>query len=115
MPENNKDSALVFLCNYLKINFYETVANGDSFNDLEMITLAGSGKATANEDNKLKKAADEVVLVNDDNRPAFNLANVFLGAQESIVNKWPNMFLFLQSHQRKNLSRQLELFKVLYF
>ena len=79
MPENNKDSALVFLCNYLNINFYETVANGDSFNDLDIITLAGSGKATANEDNKLKQVADKVFLANNDNRPACNLANVFLG------------------------------------
>ena len=81
MPAVNKGSALVYLCNYLNINVYDTIAYGDSFNDLEMINLAGVGKVTANADNKLKQVADEVVLANDDNGPACDLAKIFLGEQ----------------------------------
>ena len=82
MAEVNKGSGLVYLCNQLNVNLYDVVAYGDSFNDIEMITLAGAGKATANADNKLKQIADAIVLSNDDNGPATDLATIFLGDQK---------------------------------
>lgn len=58
IPKNtNKDTAIDFLCNYLKINKNEILAIGDNLNDLELVQNAGIGVAVANAYEELKKVA----------------------------------------------------------
>ncbi len=56
----NKGMAVERLCAYLDIPIENTVAFGDSMNDLEMIRAAGVGICMGNGSETLKKAADEV-------------------------------------------------------
>lgn len=56
----NKGMAVERLCEYLDIPIENTVAFGDSMNDLEMIQAAGLGICMGNGSKALKKIADEV-------------------------------------------------------
>ncbi|MFW5827421.1 MAG: Cof-type HAD-IIB family hydrolase [Alkalispirochaeta sp.] len=58
---NSKGSALTALAEHLSIPIAETVAVGDSLNDVEMIRAAGLGVAVANARDELKAAADVVL------------------------------------------------------
>lgn len=53
----NKGIALLELARYLGIKQEETIAIGDSFNDLSMIEMAGFGVAIANAHEKIKEKA----------------------------------------------------------
>lgn len=57
----SKGAALVHLAEYLGIPVSETVAVGDSLNDIEMIRTAGLGVAVANARQEAKEAADAVL------------------------------------------------------
>lgn len=56
----NKGLAVERLCVHLGVPIEDTIAFGDSMNDLEMIQAAGLGICMANGSEELKKIADEV-------------------------------------------------------
>ena len=56
----NKGLAVERLCEYLSVSIDDTIAFGDSMNDLEMIQTAGLGICMGNGSEALKKIADEV-------------------------------------------------------
>lgn len=56
----SKADALKFLADKLGVSMTETIAIGDSWNDLEMLEAAGLGVAVANAAEKLKMHADYV-------------------------------------------------------
>ena len=56
----NKGLAIERLCAYLGAPIKDTIAFGDSMNDLEMIQTAGLGVCMGNGSEALKKTADEV-------------------------------------------------------
>ncbi|SIQ60455.1 hypothetical protein SAMN05920897_111101 [Alkalispirochaeta americana] len=60
-PGVSKGKALHELAGHLKIPLEETIALGDSLNDLEMIATAGLGIAVANARDELKGVADLVL------------------------------------------------------
>ncbi len=62
----SKASAFEKLADYLKIPMEETMAVGDSENDLDIIQVAGLGVAMANASEPVKRAADVVTLSNDE-------------------------------------------------
>jgi Cof subfamily protein (haloacid dehalogenase superfamily) len=60
-PDASKGAALTRLATELGIPIEETVAVGDSYNDIEMIEAAGLGIAVANAVDAVKAAADVVL------------------------------------------------------
>ena len=56
----NKGLAVERLCEHLSVSIRDTIAFGDSMNDLEMIQTAGVGICMGNGSEALKKGADEV-------------------------------------------------------
>ena len=56
----NKGEALKWLCNYLKIDIFESIAIGDSFNDESMIKIAGLGACVKCADDYIKKISKYV-------------------------------------------------------
>lgn len=56
----NKGLAVERLCEYLDVPIDDTIAFGDSMNDLEMIQTVGLGVCMGNGSEALKKIADEV-------------------------------------------------------
>lgn len=61
----NKAAALKTICRIYNIPVEESVAFGDNFNDIDMITAAGLGVAMGNSPDEVKKAAGIVALSND--------------------------------------------------
>jgi Cof subfamily protein (haloacid dehalogenase superfamily) len=59
-PRINKGLSLVELADYLGVARRDTVAVGDSLNDIEMLKEAGVGAAVANARNEVKAVADLV-------------------------------------------------------
>lgn len=57
---NSKAEGLKRLCSYYGIDIADTVAFGDSYNDLEIVSEAGTGVAMGNAIEELKNAADFV-------------------------------------------------------
>ncbi len=78
----NKGEALRFLCRHLRLNVSETMAFGDSGNDLSMIEAAGVGVAMANAGPILREAADYVTDTNDND-----------GVAKAIARFWPELGL----------------------
>ena len=63
----NKGKAVERLCEYLGVSVKDTIAFGDSMNDLEMIQTAGLGICMGKGSEALKKVAEEICLpVGDD-------------------------------------------------
>ena len=63
----SKGKALTFLAQRYNIPIKQTIAIGDSLNDLTMIIAAGKGIAVGNASEALKKAADEITVSCDEN------------------------------------------------
>lgn len=61
-----KAKGLSLLCKRLNISIEQTIACGDSENDLDMIKAAGLGVAMANAPEDIRLQADAVTLSNDD-------------------------------------------------
>lgn len=61
----SKANGLTFLCDYLHIPVEQTLACGDSENDLDIIKAAGLGIAMENATDDIKAAADDITLSND--------------------------------------------------
>ena len=60
-----KAKGLSLLCNYLGIPIEQSIACGDSENDLDIIKAAGLGVAMANAPKDICSQADDVTLSND--------------------------------------------------
>ncbi|MCQ2749696.1 MAG: Cof-type HAD-IIB family hydrolase [Clostridia bacterium] len=60
----NKGNGLKYLCEKLGIDIKDTIAIGDSENDLAAIEVAGLGIAMGNAQEKIKEAADVIVATN---------------------------------------------------
>lgn len=61
----SKGSGLLFLCDYLTLSLDETMAIGDTQNDLDMLRTAAIGVAMDNASDEIKKASDFVTLSNE--------------------------------------------------
>lgn len=68
-----KGNGLKKLCAHLSIDVGESIAVGDSMNDISMIEAAGLGVAVANADVRLKDKAKLIVPSNDDDGVAYLL------------------------------------------
>lgn len=64
--DGHKGSALLWLCDYLDVDTADTVAFGDSDNDLTMIEAAGDGVAMANALPQVKAVADHIAASCDE-------------------------------------------------
>lgn len=72
----SKAKGLAFLCDYLNISIEESLACGDSENDLDIIKAAGLGIAMNNAMDNVKSQADEIAPSNDEDGVA------------AIIEKW---------------------------
>ncbi len=73
----SKGNAIKILCDYLKINKDETMAIGDSNNDIEMLNSVKFKVAMGNASEDLKKIADYVTLSNDNEGVAVVLERLY--------------------------------------
>lgn len=64
-PDMSKAAGFLKLCDYLKIPIEETIAVGDSDNDVDMIKAAGLGIAMGNARTCVKEVCDIMVSDND--------------------------------------------------
>jgi hydroxymethylpyrimidine pyrophosphatase-like HAD family hydrolase len=64
--EGTKGCAIHFLAGYFGIDMSQVIAVGDSWNDHDMIEMAGLGVAMGNAVASLKEKADYVTLTNND-------------------------------------------------
>lgn len=69
--EAGKGNALLSLAQHLDIDRKETVAIGDSMNDISMIEAAALGVAVENADDRLKRHADLIVPSNNEDGLAY--------------------------------------------
>lgn len=74
----SKGNALRFLCEYLGIDRSQVCAIGDQGNDISMLQYAGIGAAMGNASDEVKKAADHVAGLNDEDGAAVFLERTFL-------------------------------------
>ena len=65
-PRAGKGNALLRLAEHLGVAREDTIAMGDSTNDLSMIRAAGLGLAMANAKEAVKEAADKIACHNDE-------------------------------------------------
>ena len=72
-----KGHTLVALAQRLGIPVEQTIAMGDSENDLSMIKAAGLGLATANAFDFVKEKADAVICSNDEHVAKYVLEHFF--------------------------------------
>lgn len=75
----SKGTGLLFLCRYLNIPQEETLAIGDTQNDLDIIQTAAVGVAMDNAIPEVKKAADFITLSNEKDGVAHALCHFILG------------------------------------
>ena len=66
-----KSKGLKFLCDYLHISMEDTMAVGDSENDLDIVKAAGIGVAMGNAQQLLKDSADFISLSNEEDGVAY--------------------------------------------
>ena len=66
-PQYTKGSAIKYMANRYGVDISQTLAVGDSTNDLEMILTAGHGVAVANAMPEVKEVADEITVSCDEN------------------------------------------------
>ncbi len=74
----NKGEALKFLSRKLKISIRDTLAFGNSYNDIPLIKKSGVGLVVNNAEPELKKIADQVISSNRKNGPAMFLWKNYL-------------------------------------
>ena len=73
-----KGAALKVICEKLRIPLSQTVAFGDDWNDISLLTAAGIGVAVENALPEVKTAADEVCASNEEDGPAHWLEEYLL-------------------------------------
>lgn len=62
----DKGESLSWIADHAQILLKDTIAFGDSHNDIPMLSMAGMGVAMANASEEVKYAADQVTASNDD-------------------------------------------------
>ena len=75
----NKGAGLRTVCEAIGIKLSETIAFGDSENDVAMLKAAGIGVAMGNADDSVKNAADMVTASNNNNGIAVALKQILIG------------------------------------
>jgi len=83
-----KSKGLKFLCDYLHISMEDTMAVGDSENDLDIVKAAGIGVAMGNAQQLLKDSADFISLSNEEDGVAYAIEG------GSFFYKTPRFFFF---------------------
>lgn len=73
----NKAAGLDFLCKRYDIDQADTIAFGDGYNDVEMLSFAGLGVAMDNAPDDVKRHAKKVTLSNKDDGVAAALKEIF--------------------------------------
>lgn len=73
----SKAKGLSFLCKHLNIPIDQTIACGDSENDLDILKVAGLGVAMANAPKDIRKKADDITKSNDEHGVAAMLKKWF--------------------------------------
>lgn len=81
----SKGNALRYLANYLSIPMQEAVAIGDSYNDISMLTMAGTGIAMGNAKDDIKAVCSEVTLTNAEDGVAHALLNILKKVEADTV------------------------------
>lgn len=82
----SKGNALCYLANHLSIPMQETVAIGDSYNDISMLTMAGKGIAMGNANDDIKAVCSKVTLTNVEDGVAHALFNILKTVEADTVN-----------------------------
>lgn len=80
----NKGASLTYLLEKLDFDKSELIAVGDSFNDIEMIQLAGLGVAMANAHETVKQCADYVTVSNEEDGVAHLLSKYVFDMHEDV-------------------------------
>lgn len=62
-----KENAVRFVCDYFNIPLKDAYAAGDAENDISMLEIAGTGIAMKNATDEVKKAADVITELDNDN------------------------------------------------
>lgn len=78
--EASKGNALLWLCGHLGISAEESIAFGDSLNDVSMLRAAGLGVAMANADEGVRRQADDVTHLSNDESGVAEYLEGFLPA-----------------------------------
>lgn len=76
--DGNKGNALKIMADYYGISMDDTVAMGDSFNDIPMLQVAGLSIAMGNADPTVKQLCKAVTLPNTENGVAYALEQFIL-------------------------------------
>ena len=79
----SKGIALESICAYLGIRPEDTVAFGDSLNDLSMLRRAGIGVAVSNGWKEILPCCDDICMSNNDDGPAWWLNEHYLNSEVS--------------------------------
>lgn len=74
--DTSKGNAIKNLCEYLKIDLKDSVAIGDSYNDITMFEVVGHSVAMGNAPEDIKKIVDEVTDTNNEDGVAKFLENL---------------------------------------
>ena len=74
----NKGSAIRWLCRYLDVDIFQTVAAGDAANDLSMIKTAAVGAAMCNGEDEVKANADYVTERDNDHSGVAEIIEKFV-------------------------------------
>ncbi|MED0677134.1 MULTISPECIES: Cof-type HAD-IIB family hydrolase [Aneurinibacillus] len=80
----SKGAALSNLAEYLNISLADTIAIGNYYNDLDMITMAGIGVAVANAPEDVKEKADLIVASNNESGVAEALQRLVFGMKNCV-------------------------------
>ncbi len=65
--DGGKGNAVKFVCDYFNVPLSDTYAAGDADNDISMLEAAGTGIAMLNSSEKVKKHADVITELDNDN------------------------------------------------
>jgi Cof subfamily protein (haloacid dehalogenase superfamily) len=76
--DGNKGNALKIMADYYGISMEDTVAMGDSFNDIPMLKVAGLSIAMGNADPAVKQLCKAVTLSNSENGVSYALEQFIL-------------------------------------
>ena len=74
----SKGVALQFICNHLNIPINESIAVGDSYNDIEMIKSAGLGLAVKNALPPVQEVAKLVLNATNNDNPLYEIVSRFV-------------------------------------
>lgn len=65
--ESSKGNAIIKFCEKMNIDLKETIAIGDSYNDISMFKVVGYSVVMQNANDKIKEYADEITESNENN------------------------------------------------